>query len=351
MALANSHQNVTAMAAEAGVANVLEGSTRRSGDRVRVTVQLIAVPNERHIWSQTYDRQLADIFRMQDELAQSIAEQLRIRLDPKVLDGFAKAPTRSIEAYDLVLRATAMRPKNRRDLETMTNFLERAIALDPNYADAYGWLASVGFPIQAYGLDWHEVRPRVHTNIERAHSLNPDNVPALAAMAYYATQEENSRAAGLKYLARALAVAPGNPLIHVMYGTRSNDYRERLRHWQEAYRLDPLDPNNSSTYIAGLLEQGELDAALAAAKRAVAYGPESAGAFAGLGDVYLARGDEVAGLRELKRAVELNPADLSLVSEYVLALLMADFGAPAWHWVDAVGSVTGESASARALRG
>ena len=137
VALAASRKSVVEMAAAAGVTRVLEGSIRRSEDRVRLTVQLMAVPDERHLWAETYDRKVADIFAVQDELAESIAEQLRIRLDPKVVEGFTKARTASFEAYELVLRNRDPRSANRDNKEKRKAELERAIELDPNYADAY----------------------------------------------------------------------------------------------------------------------------------------------------------------------------------------------------------------------
>jgi TolB-like protein/Tfp pilus assembly protein PilF len=336
LAMTRLDDDVAAMAALADSEHVLVGSIRLTGARVRLAVQLLAMPQGRVVWAECYDRATGDVFAVQDELAEAIAVQLRIRLNPALLADFARAQTRNLQAYDLVLRAREAKSKSPCDVNLTTSYLERALALDPNYADAYGWLASVAFPVQAHGLSWDEVRSKAIANIERALSLDPDNVPGLAAMAYYVTREERSASAGLKYLARALRVAPGNSLIHSMYGIRLNGYEERLVHVRQAYRLDPFFVDACSNYALLLLEHGQPQQALEVVTNGMRGVPDSAQLAATLAEVYFAEGDSIAGLLQARRAAQMGARGSSFALRFVEHLFAANLDDAAWRWLDAV---------------
>ena len=328
VSLAAANKSVKEMAAVAGVGHVLEGSIRRSDDRVRLSVQLIAAADERHLWAETYDRKIADIFAIQNELAQAIAAQLRIRLDPKVVEGFAKARTTSIEAYELVLRNRSPQMFKADLMPIRKANLERAIELDPNYADAYADLANEGcLPWVAYD---DEVKSSVMKNIEKALSIDPENARALGVMSL-ALERDGRFDLAHEYVARALKADPSDAAAHWHLALHTADYRERWRLLEESHRLDPQWLTPAFTQM--LLAQGRDEQALEVAKRHVAFAPENPWAIHSLAIVYFDRGDNVAGLRQLRRAVELYAGDER--DEYPRTLLQMGQTEAAWRWHDA----------------
>jgi TolB-like protein/Tfp pilus assembly protein PilF len=137
----NAERNLREIADELGVTAVLEGSVRRAGDRVRITGQLIAAREDRHIWAETFDREMKDIFAIQTEVAQTIARELKARLSPEEQNRLRAEPTNNIEAYSLFLRAREL--QNKRTLEANAKAVElirRALSLDSTYAAAYALL-------------------------------------------------------------------------------------------------------------------------------------------------------------------------------------------------------------------
>lgn len=137
----NSERNLRDIADDLGATAVLEGSVRRAGDRVRITGQLIAAREDRHIWAETFDREMKDIFAIQTEVAQTIARELKARLSPEEQNRLRAEPTNNIEAYSLFLRAREL--QNKRTLEAnakAVELLRRALSLDSTYAAAYALL-------------------------------------------------------------------------------------------------------------------------------------------------------------------------------------------------------------------
>ena len=190
-----------------GVAHVLEGSVRKSGERVRITAQLVKADDGFHLWSETFDRQLADIFAIQDEIATAIANALQLTLVGQV------AGTRNLEAYDLYLRARALIYKRtRRDLEEAQLLIDRALALDPDYAPA---LAASGElwqllsdDVTSYGdIPAIQARAAARRDLERALRLDPDLADAHAGLGLL-SMGVGDHAAADAHLSRALAINP-----------------------------------------------------------------------------------------------------------------------------------------------
>jgi hypothetical protein len=134
------------VARELGVASVLEGSVQRAGDKVRVNVQLLDARIDTHLWAKSYDRDLKDVFTVESEVAQEIADTLRAKLSPSQSDALAAAPTRDTEAYDLFLKGEyeehqAESTLNGELVDRAQNFYRQALARDPNFALAYARLA------------------------------------------------------------------------------------------------------------------------------------------------------------------------------------------------------------------
>jgi len=122
---------------ELGVAHLLEGSVRKSGDRVRITVQLIDVVNDQHLWSDSYDRQISDIFEVQSEIAERVTSALKTELTQQERKSFQTQPTKSQEAYNLYLKAVHVGSQGIQNAEKATELLERALEIDPEFALAW----------------------------------------------------------------------------------------------------------------------------------------------------------------------------------------------------------------------
>ena len=138
------HVDVRQVARQLAVSHVLEGSVRKAGNRVRITAQLIEGAGDSHVWAERYDRDLTDIFAVQDEISQAIVAALKLKLLPEEKTAITRRGTSSAEAYDLYLMARQISITDNADLrgnQTMVRFCERAVAIDPNYAQAWGLMA------------------------------------------------------------------------------------------------------------------------------------------------------------------------------------------------------------------
>jgi len=239
--------DIRAVGRDLGVGAVLEGSIRRAGNRVRITAQLIDAANGAHLWAERYDRDLTDIFAVQDEVTGEIVKALKIALTPQEQSRLASAGTTSVEAHDLVLQARELMTrskKTREDFERLLVWLNRALTLDPNYSDAY---ACLGWTHQA--------------DFQNRWSDDPDNASARA----------------LAYTEKAIAADPSEPFGH---------------------------------YVASIVTmfQKDLDRSLAEAEKALATSPNYALALNARGSAHVYLGDAQKGIPDIERAMRLDPA-------------------------------------------
>ena len=135
----NLEKNIGEIAEELEVANILEGSVQKIGDQVRVTTQLISAENDEHIWADSYDRRLTDIFAIQSEIAQTIAENLEVIMTTSELELMKNAPTSNLKAYELYLKAWYMATDTEEEILEAVSLCDRAIELDPDFGLAYAW--------------------------------------------------------------------------------------------------------------------------------------------------------------------------------------------------------------------
>jgi serine/threonine-protein kinase len=182
------NQDLRDIATALNVTTILEGSVRKTGNRVRVTAQLINAADGYHLWSQRYDRELTDIFAIQDEIALAIAEKLRVTLAPGQAEQLVKPPTSVVAAYEMFLKARRLVRLRGRYVADALECYEQAIALDPKYAEPQAGLA-LALILTAF---WGVLRPkdiaaRARAAAERALSLNPSLVDAQAAAALVAS--------------------------------------------------------------------------------------------------------------------------------------------------------------------
>ncbi len=238
---------VQEVAREFGVDYVLEGSVRKAGDRVRVTVQLIDGETDRHIWAERYDRKLEDIFAIQDEVTRAIVATLPGRVEAATHDRAKRKTTDNMAAYECVLAARVLHHRSvREDNEAAQRLLDRALALDANYAHAHAWKACVLGQSWIYGwcADRDATFQQVADELEIALALddNDSDVHRILA-ALNLTRDDHDKAA--YHQERALALNPNYDLVVVQQGellTWLGRPEEGIDWIKRAMRLNPYHP-------------------------------------------------------------------------------------------------------------
>jgi adenylate cyclase len=245
---------VQEVAKEFAVDYVLEGSVRKAGDRIRVTVQLIDAEADRHVWAERYDRELADIFAIQDEMTRAIVATLPGRVEAAAHDRVKRKPTDNMAAYECVLAAKVLHHRStREDNAEAQRLLERAIALDPNYAHAHAWRACVLGQTWVYSwcADRDATFEQVAVELEIALKLddNDSDVHRILA-ALNLNREDHDKAA--YHQERALALNPNYDLVVVQQGellTWLGRPEEGIDWIKKAMRLNPYHPERFWSHL------------------------------------------------------------------------------------------------------
>jgi TolB-like protein/Tfp pilus assembly protein PilF len=242
-------RNLREIAEELGVAHVVEGSVQRSGDRVRVSAQLIDARTDMHLWAEHYDRELADVFRIQTEIAEQVVSQLKAKLSPQEKAAIEEKPTHDLAAYDLYLRARdlvdaiAFTAGGTENLLEATRLLDNAIARDPSFLVAYYHLARAHDIIYFLGIDHTPARLALaDAAVQAALRLRPDAGEAHLALAqhlYWGYRDYDRARQELVIARRAL---PNEPLAVVLAGyidRRQSRWDESTQELERALELDP----------------------------------------------------------------------------------------------------------------
>jgi TolB-like protein len=279
-----------------GVGNVLEGSVRRSGDRVRITAQLIDATDGAHLWSETYDRQIDDIFAVQEEIAEAIAEKLELTLTEEGRTSLAARRTSDLQAYDLYLLGRAnWATRSDSGLVAALEHFEAAIARDSMYAPAWVGLAAVhdALPWYVYGIDPRESADRAKQAAYRAIELDPTSAEAYATLGVilyeFDWDWEGAEAAFEKMLELDPDYAQGlNWYSQLLIALLRDD--EAMMYGRRSVELDPLSVHNSYIYAYTQYMAGALDGAIATYDRAMVMSPDLAEAMLEAGTTSLAAG-------------------------------------------------------------
>jgi adenylate cyclase len=245
---------VQEVAREFGVDYVLEGSVRKAGGRIRVTVQLIDAETDRHIWAERYDRELEDIFAIQDDITRAIVATLQGRVEAATHDRAKRKPTDNMIAYECVLAAKVLHHRSTRaDNEQAQHLLDRALALDPNYAHAHAWKACVLG--QTWVYDWCADRDatfqQVAVELELSLALddNDSDVHRILA-AVNLNRDDHDKAA--YHQERALTLNPNYDLVVVQQGellTWLGRPEEGIDWIKKAMRLNPYHPERFWSHL------------------------------------------------------------------------------------------------------
>jgi serine/threonine-protein kinase len=244
-------RNLREIAKALGVAHIVEGTVQRTGNRVRVSAQLIDARTDTHVWGDHYDRDLADVFAIENELAEQIVSKLKARLSPQEKNAIEEQPTRDLLAYDLYTRAKAIDqavifdPRLDRNLADAAQLLEEAVARDPSFFDAHCLLASIHDQLYFFGIDRTPSRLALaEATVQTVFRLRPEagETHLAAARHFYWGYRDYDRARSeLTMAARAL---PNEPVVFKLLGyieRRQGRWKESTQELQRALELDPLN--------------------------------------------------------------------------------------------------------------
>src|SRR5947199_5919841 len=249
---AGNARNLREIGQQLGVAHVLEGNVQRAGGKVRVNAQLVDTRTDKHLWGQTYDRDLADIFAIQSEIAEKIADQLEAKISPREKAAIEEQPTKDLAAYDLYVRATALIDKaayegDRKDYFQAVDLLNQAVARDPGFLLAYCRLAEAHDVLYFTSVDRTPNRLALaKAAIDSAFRLKPDSGEAHVALAahFYLGYLAYDRARD--ELAIAVRTLPNNARIFEWSGRvdrRQGRWHDAVRNLEHAMELDPRNFN------------------------------------------------------------------------------------------------------------
>ncbi len=283
------------------VANVLEGSVRKSGDQVRITAQLIRAADGYHVWSETFDRKLDDIFKIQDEIAGKVVEELRVTL----LGAVPKARATDPEAYALHLQAVQLgRQKTAEAFKQSDALYRKVLAIDPRYAPAWVGLgrnfsneASQGLVSNKEGAD------QGREAAMKAVAADPEYAPAYAQLGFFAGSD-GDLADAAEHFKRALALDPAD--LDVL--RNSAGFLQSLGRLDKALALEEAVVRRDPVNVAALFNlgyyqrlAGRFDAAIASYRTVLSLAPGRGGAHAQLGNVLLLKGDAQGALAEIEQ--------------------------------------------------
>ncbi len=290
-----------------GVAHVLEGSVRKSGNTLRITAQLIRVDNGYHVWSETYDRKLADIFQVQDEIASAVVSALKVSL----LEGEMPKATRTAnqEAYALYLQGRSLHYRGTHaDAQKAITYMEQALKLDPTYAPAWFGLAdSLVYDYVYFGGSYQDVHARVRAAAETALRLDPKLSDAHLAMGRVLGELEWDWPAADAEFKRTLELDPNNVLAlwcasgYALIGDRLD---EALKLIQKAAARDAVGYGVYTGIGDVQIRRGRLAEAEAAYRKATELNATAAGTHMWLGFVLLARGESKAALAAMEQETD-----------------------------------------------
>jgi len=289
--------NLSEIAKQLGVANILEGSVQKAADQVRVNVQLTNAQTDSHLWAETYDRNLTDIFGVESEIAKRIAESLHAKLTGREEQALALKPTNNQEAYDAYLRGLAFEARtgvshSNKLLEKASGFFERAVQLDPNFAPAWAWLSRAD--ARLYFITTAAAsRDAAKRALENAQKLQPNSPETLLAVGYYQYHVLGDYGPAKTTFGRVSKMLPGSSEILEALGLiarREGNWDESIGCLEQALALDPRNVEllilAAETYA--MLRQ--FPAALRLYDRALDITPNDSDAMAAKAGIYQAQG-------------------------------------------------------------
>jgi TolB-like protein/regulator of sirC expression with transglutaminase-like and TPR domain len=286
--------NLTEIAKQLGVAHILEGSVQKVADQVRVNVQLVNGQTDSHLWAETYDRKLTDIFSVESEIAKGIAESLQAKLTSREEQALAVKPTNNPEAYDAYLRGLAFEARN--DFKKTISSYEQAVELDPNFALAWARLSRghALLYLREPGDFPAARRDAAKSALDRAQKLQPDSPETLLALGYYQYWVLGDYQLAKTTFKRVQKMLPGSSDVLMGLGAvsgREGHWDQSVAYWEQALALDPRNEQllGRASWTYGYLRQ--FPAALKLLDRLLDITPNDPEMMAAKAQTYQAQGN------------------------------------------------------------
>jgi TolB-like protein/Flp pilus assembly protein TadD len=312
--------DLPSIARELDVAHILEGSVRKSGNRVRISAQLIDARTDSHLWSETYERELtaANVFDIQSQIAGSIAEALNTVLTVGDDAGTERVPTRNLQALEAyLLGKQRMALRSKRSLTEATEYFRTAVEIDPNYAAAWLGLADATLLLNHYGhIGLSEALGIAAPALEKTLQLDSRLGAAHASLGLMRNLEGDLQGAA-SALSRAIAMDPNDAKAYHWYGDMLiygfGDPAAAIPVLQQARQLDPLSPIIVVTLGEAYSTAGEIAEGLRLYRKAVEIDPQYLTAFQLLGTTYLSLGDTEKAAYWLDEGLRKEPDEFSVL--------------------------------------
>ena len=332
-------RNLRKIAEQLGVAYLLEGSVQKSGDAVRVNVQLIKAANDSHLWAETFDRKLADIFSVESEIARGIVDSLRAKLTGREKQALAVKQTNNSEAYDAYLRGLTFEARGAftstsfsPDLEEKAiGFYERAVQLDPDFAIAWARLSRADAFVYANRYDTATAArgDPAKRALENAQKLAPNSPETLLALGYYQYRVLCDRGLAKTTFDRVSKMLPGNSEVPHALGLiarREGQWDESVDYFERALALDPrnLELLMHTAEHYGILRQ--FPAALKLYDRALDVTPDDPDVMAAKASIYLAQGNLQEAARFLSEINGQSPNEQTFQIKFIQLSLERNYG-------------------------
>lgn len=347
------NENISSIAAQLGVRNILEGSVRKSGNKLRITAQLIDASNGYHIWSETYDRELGDIFGIQDDISTSVVNSLKLELLRTESDRINRLHTDNMQAYDAYLLGLQQLAQGTSSgTDAAIESFRKAVELDPEYALAYVGIADGYIQLSNYGsMSYEEIVANVEPAVDKALELDSQLGEAYSTLGIIHSWRGDPDAAEAAFKT-AIELSPGYARTYLMYGIvlkwNFGKVEEALLMHQKALGLDPLSIPINMEVADDYQMLGRHDEALLRSKRVIAIDPDFPRAYVLIADMYwevFAQLDEA--VTWLQKAIDLDPGNPDHARWQ--GMIFADLGDfdSASYWIDRAIRISPERVNAR----
>jgi TolB-like protein/class 3 adenylate cyclase/tetratricopeptide (TPR) repeat protein len=310
--------DVRKIAENLGVKNILEGSIRKSGNMIRITAQLIEAKNGTHLWSETYDREMKDVFVIQDEISKMIVDILKIELSGKQANQLARGFTKNTEAYEDYLKGRYHWNSRTDDgIKKSIGYFEDAIKKDSNYAAAYAGLADTYLTLYDYELmSIDESTSKAKAAAQKALKINPMLAEAHNSLAHISLHEWKWKTAEEGFQ-KAIELDPAYVLAHHWYAlclTAIGKSNEAVNEMKKARELDPLSTRINADLGMAYLSAGKFDEAIEQEKKTMELNPKAAGAYWIRGMAFQQKKMFQESIKDYRYALELSPADANYLA-------------------------------------
>ena len=306
-------KTVPEIARELHVDAVVEGSVVKAGNRVRITAQLIEASTDRHLWAESYERDLGDVLALQDEVSRTIARKIQVTLTPQEQTRLATARPVNPEAYDAYLRGRySLSKRSPVDIQKALAHFQQAVDKDPTYAPAYAGLADSYYLLSWYGaVSPLEVLPKGKAAATRALELDSTLAEGHLSLAQIKLIDDWDWAGAEVEYKRALELAPGSAQAHYFYGftflrVRAR-FNEAIPELKRALDLDPLSLIINTNLGTTLADARRYDEAIAQCRKTLELDSRFGQAHSVLGRAYVEKGMYQEAIREFRMALDYSP--------------------------------------------